>query len=65
VRVVEQQSVTDAQRWLSRLVGEKAATIFALNIAGPRESEMSGITDRASTVLREILVAIPLERNNA
>jgi hypothetical protein len=57
VRVGERQSVTDAPRWLWNLLGEKPATTFALNIAGPRESEMPGIRDRASMVLREILTA--------
>jgi hypothetical protein len=65
VRVDERQSVTDAQRWLSNLVDGKPATTFALNIAGPRESEMPGIGDRASAVLREILViAVPIERRS-
>lgn len=66
VRLDERQSVIDAQRWLLNLVGEKPATTFALNIAGPRESEMPGITDRASTVLRDILTgAMAMARQDA
>ena len=63
VRVDEGQSVTDAQRWLVKLLRDESRTTFVLNVAGPRESEMPGITVRASTALREILTAIPMERN--
>jgi hypothetical protein len=65
VRVGDRQSVTDAQRSLVKLLGEKSPTTFALNVAGPRESEIPEITALAAAVLREILViAIPIERED-
>ena len=65
VQVDERQSVIDAQRWLSNLVDEKPATTFALNVDGPRESEIPGIATFASAVLREILViAVPIEQRS-
>jgi hypothetical protein len=53
-RIAERGVVTQAQRWLSKLDDATAAT-FNLNVAGPRESESSGITAAASQFLREFL----------
>jgi hypothetical protein len=53
-RIAERGVVTQAQRWLSKLDDATAAT-FNLNVAGPRESESSGITAAASQFLRELL----------
>jgi hypothetical protein len=53
-RIAERRVGTEAQRWLSNLIDATAAT-FNLNVAGPRESESSGITAAASQLLRELL----------
>jgi hypothetical protein len=66
VRVDDRQSVTDAQGSLVELLGEKSPTTFALNVAGPRESESPGIEGLAAAVLREILViATPIAHEDA
>jgi hypothetical protein len=53
-RIAERGVVTEAQRWLSNLVDGTSVT-FDLNVAGPRESEISGVAAAASQVLREML----------
>jgi hypothetical protein len=52
--MAERGVVTEAQRWLSNLVDGTSVT-FDLNVAGPRESESSGVAAAASQVLREML----------
>ena len=64
VRLDERESVTDVQRWLAELLRDTSRTSFTLNVAGPRESEIAGIAILAAAVLREILTAIPTERED-
>jgi len=56
VDIEHSQSLTDARHWLVQLLGASATSTLDLNIAGPRESEIPGITSDASRALRAILV---------
>ena len=46
-------AIDDARRWLETLVKMHESSL-AVNIAGPRESEAPGISERASHTLRQI-----------